>query len=171
MSGRVALVVLAVCLVLTGCARGPAPQPSSNERDSRLASAPLEGVSGEVAALRDAFASQGFEVQASGPATGGLLPAQFFRFAVNGSTLQVYRFSTPQLASAAASGVSVDGTSLGTTSASSQIDWKGRPHFFRRDRLIVILLSDDELTPTVDSNDAAIHRVLEQQMGSQFAGQ
>lgn len=170
MTGRVVLVVLAVSLALAGCAQGPAPQSPSTEGDARLASAPLDGVSGDVAALRDTFASQGFDVQASGPATGGLLPAQFFRFAVNGSTLQVYRFSTPQQASSAASKVSADGTTLETASGSSQIDWKGRPHFFKRDRLIVVLLSDDELTPTVDSNDAAIHRVLEQQMGSQFAG-
>jgi len=171
MTGRVVLAVLAISLALVGCTqRSPVPS-SSAEPGLRPASAPLDGVSGEVAALRDTFVSQGFDIQTSGSATGGILPAQFFRFTVNGSTLQVYRFPTPQQASTAASNVGPDGTSLGTASGSFQIDWKGRPHFFKRDRLIVILLSDDELTPTVDSNDAAILRVLEQQMGSQFAGQ
>jgi hypothetical protein len=173
MSTRLAVVALVVLLVLAGCA-GQSPLPSSTTEQSSSAASATSGVSStDIAALRDAFAASGFDVTASGPTTGGVLPspAQFFPFAVNASPVQVYRFSTSQEASAVASKVGADGTSLITQSGPALVEWKGRPHFFMRDRLIVLYLSSQDLSSSVESNDTMILGFLERQMGPQFAGQ
>jgi hypothetical protein len=75
---------------------------------------------------------------------------------VEGEDIQVFEYDTPSAASADAARVSADGGTVGTT----HIDWIAPPHFFRRDRVIVLYVGQG----------AAVRAALESALGPQFAG-
>lgn len=82
------------------------------------------------------------------------VPAQ--TFTVDGNGIQVFEFDTEALAAEAASNVSEDGMSVGT----SMIGWMAPPHFYLQGRIIVIFIGVDEPTQSL----------LENILGPQFAG-
>jgi hypothetical protein len=98
-----------------------------------------------------------------------------FSFDVSdGRSVVVYRYPTPGAASSTASRVDSHGLQvpIGTASGVASVSWAGRPHFFARGRLIVLYCSDQagrsgKADPSLDTR---VLRVLEAQMGKQFAG-
>jgi hypothetical protein len=176
MNTRLVLSGLVLSLLVAGCSGRP-PASSATGSGSRTASATTDVASPDVSGLRDAFAASGFEATASGPATGGVLPsrAQFLPLLVDGARVQVYHFASSQAVSEWASSMHADGfgfeaqSSVQGQSGFAEFEWRGRPHFFKRDRLVVLYLSNQR--SSVESTlDAGILRVLQQQMGPQFAG-
>jgi len=79
-----------------------------------------------------------------------------FSIQVNGSSVQVFEYNTAEDAEADASLVSSDGSSIGT----SMPFWVDDPHFYYKEKIIVLYVGDDP----------AIEELLESVLGSQFAG-
>jgi hypothetical protein len=167
MGNRFALLTLVIALLSAGCAQ-PAPSPHSAADSGSSVVAAAAGVAADVSVLRDDRASAGIDGDVSGPATGGVLPspAQYYRIQVGTSTVGVYRFPTARQASVAASEFRPDGSSL---PGPAEVEWKGRPHFFKRDRLIVLYLSGRDLAADTEF-DTTVLRALRRLMGPQFAG-
>jgi len=79
-----------------------------------------------------------------------------FSIQVNGASVQVFEYNSAEDAEADASPVSTDGSSVGT----SRPFWVNDPHFYYKEKIIVLYLGDDP----------AIKELLESVLGSQFAG-
>lgn len=79
-----------------------------------------------------------------------------FSIQVNGSSVQVFEYNTAEDAEADASFVSSDGSSIGT----SMPFWVDDPHFYYKEKIIVLYVGDD---PTIE-------KLLESVLGSQYAG-
>ncbi len=79
-----------------------------------------------------------------------------FSIQVNSSSVQVFEYNTAEDAEADASFVSSDGSSIGT----SMPFWVDDPHFYYKEKIIVLYVGDDP----------AIEELLESVLGSQFAG-
>ena len=75
---------------------------------------------------------------------------------VNGEGVQAFEFASEVEAEAIAGTVSTDGSTVGT----STIFWVAPPHFYKAGRLIVIYVG----------SDSGVIKVLQEIMGSQFAG-
>lgn len=94
--------------------------------------------------------------------TGDPLSQPFFSvegqiFNVNGADVQVFEYESSAAMESEASTVSSDGSSAGT----NMVSWIAPPHFFKSGRIIAIYVGDDK----------TILSLLQQVMGSQFAGQ
>ncbi len=79
-----------------------------------------------------------------------------FSIQVNGSSVQVFEYDTAEDAEADVSLVSSDGSSIGT----SMPFWVDDPHFYYKEKIIVLYVGDDPV----------IEELLESVLGSQFAG-
>ncbi len=75
---------------------------------------------------------------------------------VNGEDVQAFEFASTEEAATAASTVSADGSSIGT----SMVSWVGPPHFYQGGKLIAIYVG----------SDSGVINILKEAMGSQFAG-
>jgi len=76
---------------------------------------------------------------------------------VNGEDVQVFEYTKIADADAETSLVSPDGSSVGT----NMITWISTPHFFKKEKLIIIYIGDNN----------NIINGLEKALGKQFAGQ
>jgi len=76
--------------------------------------------------------------------------------AVNGEDVQVFEYADAEAARAEAATVSPDGGTIGT----AKPFWAAPPHFYRRDRVIVLYTGDA----------GRVRTPLEAVMGPQFAG-
>lgn len=79
------------------------------------------------------------------------------KITVNGDEVQVFEYLDAVAADAEAALISPDGSSIGTT----MINWVTSPHFYRKDKLIVLYVGDA----------TAIVNVLETVLGPQFSGE
>jgi hypothetical protein len=75
---------------------------------------------------------------------------------INGQDVQVFEFPGDQEVNAAVQSISQDGSSIGT----SMVTWVAAPHFYKGGRLIVLYVGED----------GGVIEVLDQVLGSQFAG-
>ena len=75
---------------------------------------------------------------------------------VGTETIQMYEYADAKAMATDTSKVSPDGGSVGT----SMMSWVGPPHFFKKGRILVLYVGNDQ--KTVD--------VLASAMGPQFAG-
>jgi predicted small secreted protein len=132
---------VAAAAVLGGCAHNPARTDGGGMDYDGLA-----------AALR----TQGAMVQRGGPIDQPFLsiPGRFL--GVNGEDVQVFEYRDAEAARAEAARVSPDGGAIGT----SRPFWAAPPHFYRRDRVIVLYVGEA----------AAVRTQLEAVLGAQFAG-
>jgi hypothetical protein len=87
----------------------------------------------------------------------------------HGSSIDFYCFSDAGLAVEAAAAVSRDGFTVPTGEGVAMVSWVGPPHFFRKDRLIVLYV--EQAGPDADGSiDRRILDILRDVMGEQFAG-
>jgi hypothetical protein len=88
-------------------------------------------------------------------------------FAVNGKLVelegepvQVYEYSEAAAARAVADAVTPDGSAIASGDSSVLVDWAATPHFYHRDRLIVVYVGED----------SAVLNALDSTLGTPFAG-
>jgi hypothetical protein len=86
-----------------------------------------------------------------------------------GTPVNLYRFPDEQKAAAGAGGVSEDGMQVPMDGGLASVSWTGRPHFFRRGRLIALFCESGDVQP-VTRRDRVILAALQEVMGPQFAG-
>jgi hypothetical protein len=75
---------------------------------------------------------------------------------VNNEAIQVFEYSKPATTESQAKRVSPDGKTIGNSKPS----WMSTPHFFKSQKLILIYVGDDQ----------TILRILQAELGKQFAG-
>src|SRR5512145_3521432 len=131
---------LAVCWLLvaaigaSGCAGNASATDQSPKGEPR--SARVTDYASLAASLRAAGASvkPGAKVdQPFFPVSGRLME-------VHGEDVQVFEFADAAELKALAARISPTGTGIGTT----KVQWIGRPHFYRTDRLLVLYVGDSE---------------------------
>ncbi len=83
-----------------------------------------------------------------------------FSIQVNGASVQVFEYNSAADTKADASLVSEDGSSIGDGTGTSMPFWVADPHFYYKEKIIVLYVGDDP----------AIEELLESVLGSQFAG-
>lgn len=75
---------------------------------------------------------------------------------VHGEDVQVFQFANAAAADAEAAPISRDGMGVGT----SKIHWIGSPHFYKKEKLLVLYVGDNH----------KVLKTLEALLGRQFAG-
>lgn len=80
--------------------------------------------------------------------------------AIEGEPVQVYEYSAADEARAAAARVTPDGSAVSTGDDTTLVDWVSTPHFYQRDRLIVVYVGEDD----------GVLDVLGGTLGEPFAG-
>ena len=112
----------------------------------------VEDLNGLIAALGAA----GVTVEQLGSVEQPFFTAPGQSITVNGETLQVYTYETPETLEADASQVAPDASTVGT----SMPAWVDDPHFFKSGRLLVLYVGQNQ----------KILDLLEGAFGPQFAG-
>jgi len=137
---RLAALVLGA-LALAACAHNPA-RSIVGELD----------YDGLAAALR----ARGARVESGAPIEQPFfsVPGRFLR--VNGADVQVFQYGSTEGAGTDAARVSADGSTIGT----AKPFWSAPPHFYRRDRILVLYVGDE----------GSVRTLLEAVLGPQFAG-
>ena len=133
-----------VMVTLAGCTdTGGSPSASS-------------ALSPEAEALATRLRSSGLSVEAAGEVEQPFFSVKGQVLANGAEQIQVFTFPSADASAAAASRVSPDGATVGTTS----INWVAPPRFYRSEKLVVLYIGRDEKTV------AALRTVL----GNPFAG-
>ncbi len=157
---QISFVLVGIIIVLTACDQlffgTPLLHSSSNtgspSEPTVAASTEVNDLESFLAALRAA----GANVEAVGLITQPFFPVEGQAIQVNGADVQVFEFPTETDARSAASQISPDGGSAGTT----MINWMATPHFYQAGKLIVLYVGDD----------SSITTLLTSVLNAQFAG-
>lgn len=110
----------------------------------------------DYVSLVDALRGAGVKVEPAGDASQEFLSPKGQAITVNGERVEVYEYPDAAAADAEAARISPNGSSTDTM----MITWIATPHFFKKDKLIVLYVGDS----------AAIVKALEGVLGPQFAG-
>ena len=113
-------------------------------------------ITGEVGQLVADLESGGAQVELDGTVTQEFFVPEGQVITVNGEDIQVFEFATDEEAAAAASLISADGGSIGTT----MVTWVDSPHFYLEGKLIVLYVGEE----------ASVLDALEGALGPQIAG-
>ena len=144
------LALIMVIFMLTALGAGCAsPQPPP----------PIVSHGGPVTdyvSLIDNLRAAGATVEPAGDISQPFFSVKGNVITVNGSDVQVFEYTDAAAADTETALVSPDGSSIGTT----MVSWVAAPHFYQTGKLIVLYVGDD----------TAVHNVLENVLGSQFAG-
>ena len=151
------LTIISIVFMLmawsTGCAgqQPPAPPPSPPP--------PVVSHGGPVTdyvSLFDTLRAAGATVEPAGDISQPFFSVKGLVITVNNSDVQVFEYADAATADTEAALVSPDGSSIGTT----MVSWVATPHFYKTGKLIVLYVGDD----------TAVQNMLEDVLGSQFAG-
>lgn len=144
----VAVLVAASLAGIPGCAGD-----ASAQRPSASASS---GQTVDYRSFIDRLRALGAHVESSGEVEQPFFSVSGEAITVDGEHVQVFAYDSAGAADAEAALVSPDGRTVG----SSKPHWIASPHFFKKDRLLVLYLGD---------NGAVLKR-LEAALGRPFAG-
>ena len=114
----------------------------------------------DYVSLIDNLRASGATVNPEGEIEQPFFSVTGFTIQVNGASVQVFEYDTAEDAEADASLVSEDGSSIGNGTGTSMPFWVSDPHFYYKERIIVLYVGDDP----------NIVELLESVLGSQFAG-
>ena len=110
----------------------------------------------DYVSLVDSLRAAGATVDPAGTISQPFFVPQGQLLTVNEEAVQVFEFDSTEEAATAASTVSADGSSIGT----SIVTWVAPPHFYQVGKLIAIYVGID----------SGVINILKEAMGSQFAG-
>jgi len=111
----------------------------------------------DYASLVEGLRATGISVEPEGEVDQPFFSVTGMVMKVRGEDVQVFEYSDATAADAQAALVSPSGSAVGTTKP----HWLGPPHFFRKEKLLVLYVGDDD----------GVLRTLEVVLGRQFAGQ
>ena len=132
-------------------------EPVPTESDPTLSPIVSHGgpVTGYVS-LVDSLRVAGATIDPAGNVSQPFFTPEGQLLTVNGQAVQVFEFASSEEADNVAATISADGSSIGT----SMVGWLAPPHFYKGGKLIVIYVG----------SDGDVIDVLQEAMGSQFAG-
>jgi len=132
------LVILS--LIITACTvETPTTLPETGEGTVSEAVSHGGEIGGYVE-LVDALRAAGATVDPAGTVSQPFFESEGQVIQVNGSEMQVFEFSNEQERQAAASHISPDGSSIGTT----MVTWIDEPHFWAKGRVIALYVGSNE---------------------------
>lgn len=139
-----ALTCLTVVLVVAGCDSGPSSNPPSSHG----------GPVRDQPSLIDALRASGLSVNPVARVQQPVLSGSGETVQVNSETIQVYEYPDGKAAQDDAAKVQPNGTVPGVS-----VNWPGPPHFYLKERIIVIY----------PGNDQTVLTALEGALGKPFA--
>ena len=155
----IGIILLIVIVFLVGCSNQrpqdsptPVPTPPVPAPPTTSHGGPVK----DYISLVDNLRGAGANVDPVGEVTQSFFSVNGFVIKINGADVQVFEYVDATTAETEAQLVSSDGSSVGT----SMIGWVAPPHFYKKERLIVIYVGDD-----VD-----VINILVDVVGTQFAG-
>ena len=110
----------------------------------------------DYSSLIDNLRLAGVSVEPEGEAEQPFFSTKGRMIKVGGEDVQVFQYSRAAVADAQAAVVSSDGSAVGT----SKVNWIGPPHFYKKAKLIVLYVG----------NDNKVLTALDAVLGPQFAG-
>lgn len=110
----------------------------------------------DYVSLIDSLRGQAAAVEPKGDTSQPFLSGSGYMVSVNGQNVQVFEYPNSKSARADADKISSDGSTIGN----SMVSWVDTPHFYKKERVIVIYIGRD--AKTLD--------LLTKTLGSQFAG-
>ena len=116
----------------------------------------IAGPVADYASLAAGLRLAGVRVEPEGETEQPFFSAKGRMFKVSGEDVQVFQYSQAAVADAQAGLVSSDGSTVGT----SKLNWIGPPHFYKKAKLIVLYVG----------NDNKVLTALDAVLGPQFAG-
>jgi hypothetical protein len=147
---RTMLSVLLILLGVLVSACGGAP--AANASNVSPEPATVEDQASLIAALEAAGAT----VESGEPLSQPFLSVEGSIIKVNGADVQVFEYENSEAMELDSSQIAPDGSSNATT----MISWIDTPHFYKSGRIIALYIGSDE----------AVLSLLENALGSQFAG-
>ena len=141
-------------VVALGCATGGEKSPGSDQTQ------PMQSKSGPVTdypSLVKRLRALGAGATAAGDVEQPFFSIKGAMIKVHGEDVQVFQYASATAAEAEAEPISRDGMAVGTR----KIFWVGTPHFFKKEKLLVLYVGDNP----------KVLKTLEAVLGSQFAGQ
>jgi hypothetical protein len=171
---RTVLSVAALVTVLTLSAGCDADSTASTTSEGASVSSTAKSPEYSLDMLEGALEAAGLSVSRIAGAPKEIFFGGSTRTELRASdaSVQAHVFATPEEAAAAASAVTADGSGVPTGEGGvALVEWVGTPHFFARDRIIVLYLSPRLDSHAVDAaTDQLVLKTLQSEMGSQFAG-
>ena len=150
MKPRLFFVPILLVLVLSlGACRFLGTRPSDPPEASASGPLTLDG-------LMSSLKETGATVESVGEVSQPFFSVTGSTFQVNGVEVQAFEFEDANVSREEAESVSPNGSSVGTT----MVTWLATPHFYKTGNLIVLYVGDDP----------AVMKLLEAQLGPQFAG-
>ena len=150
------LFLLSICLLLVvavGSATGSENLSGSNQAQQRKSkSGPVTDYPSLINSLR----ALGAGVEPAGEVDQPFLSIKGRMIKVHGEDVQVYQYANVAVANAETAPISRDGTAVGT----SKIHWIGSPHFYKKEKLLVLYVGDND----------KVQNTLDAVLGRQFAG-
>jgi hypothetical protein len=110
----------------------------------------------DYASFVEALRADRIDVKAEGAVEQPFFSARGKVISVYDDLVQVFEYRNAAMAEKDAAAVSADGRTVGKTKP----HWIGPPHFFKKDRLIVLYLGDNQ----------KLLKALQARLGPQFAG-
>lgn len=142
-----------LCAVAVGSATGGEKSSGSNQaQQKQLQSAPVIDSSSFINSLH----ALGAGAQPAGEVEQPFFSITGNMIKVHGEDVQVFQFANAAAADAEAAPISRDGMGVGT----SKIHWIGSPHFYKKEKLLVLYVGDNH----------KVLKTLEALLGRQFAG-
>ncbi len=153
------IALLGVVVLLAGCSAIKPQEPPTPAPLPPVEQPPITSHSGPVkdyVSLFDNLRAAGATVEPAGDISQPFFSVTGNAITVNGENVQVFEYTDAAVADAEALLVSADGSSVGTT----MVNWVAAPHFYKAGKLIVLYVG----------NDTTVINILEEVLGSQFAG-
>ncbi|MDQ3260220.1 MAG: hypothetical protein M3Q00_05450 [Pseudomonadota bacterium] len=110
----------------------------------------------DYASLIDDLRTAGVSVEPDGTVDQPFFSVKGRMIKIGGEDVQVFQYSHAAAADAQAALVSTDGSAVGT----SKLHWVGSPHFYKKGKLLVLYLGDDD----------KVLKALDAVLARQFAG-
>ena len=142
---------LVAALAVTNC--GAQPSDSNQPQQGGTRARPVT----DYASLIDYFRATGVKVQAEGEVEQPFLSVSGKMINIRGEDVQVFQYSSAVAMEAQAARISRNGMTVETR----KIHWLGPPHFFKKEKLLVLYIGDESETL----------KALKAALGRQFAGQ
>lgn len=142
-----------LCTVAVGSATGGEKSSTSNQaQQKQLKSTPVIDYSSFISSLR----ALGAGAQPTGEVEQPFFSITGNMIKIHGEDVQLFQFANAATTDAEAAPISRDGMGVST----SKIHWIGSPHFYKKEKLLVLYVGDNH----------KVLKTLEALLGQQFAG-
>jgi hypothetical protein len=151
--GLIPFAIALFVVVAVGCATGGEKSPGPDQAQQKQSES---GTVTDYPSLMKHLRARGAGATAMGDVEQPFFSIKGVMIKVHGEDVQVFQYANAAAAEAEAAPISRDGMSVGTR----KIFWVGPPHFFKKEKLLVLYVGDN----------SKVLKTLAAALGEQFAG-